>query len=165
MKKLLITAFITVIAFTVNAQTEKSTLLLGGDLTFSSASNGGGGGSTSTFSLSPSMGYFFMKNFAVGGMFNLTSTSGYTDWSIGPIIRGYFTDNTNGKPFAQAGLGFGGVTSGGNSSNSVMFQLKAGYALFLNKSIAVEFAGNLLTKKGQTVFGFGAGFQIHFARK
>ncbi|MBX2930716.1 MAG: outer membrane beta-barrel protein [Chitinophagaceae bacterium] len=162
MKKVFITAIIAVISITANAQTEKSTFLLGGGLSFTSTSFTGGGGSTSVFTLNPNVGYFFMKNYAIGGQLLLNSGGGNTAWSLGPLIRGYFTDNTKGKPFAQAGIGFGGASGGGNTS--ITFQLMGGYALFLNKSIAAEFTGNFQTVKGATIFGFGAGFQIHFAK-
>ncbi len=161
MKKILATLLVVIIAYTANAQTEKSTYLLGGSLQFASTSYTGSG-SSSTFNFSPNVGYFFMKNYAVGGQFDLATGGGSTSWALGPYIRGYFTDNKNGKPFAQAGIGFGGASGGGNTS--VTFHLRGGYAAFLNKNIALEFAANFQTMKGATVFGLGAGFQIHFAK-
>lgn len=162
MKKLLFSlALVAGLGFVANAQTEKSTLLLGGGVGFSSTSISGGG-SQSVFTLSPNVGYFFTDNFAAGAQFTLASSSGTTIWSLAPFVRGYFTDNAKGKPFAQVGVGFGGVSGGGGTSTS--FLGKAGYALFLNKSVALELAADLQTQTGATVFGVGAGFQIHFGK-
>lgn len=159
MKKIYIVALLVVLGLTTNAQTEKKTWLLGGNVALSINSPKGGGSNT-VFSLSPDAGYFFMKNYAIGGMFNLSTGGGQTSWMLAPFIRGYFSDNKTGKPFAQVGLGVGGA--GGGTTTS--FVAKGGYAMFLNKSIALEMGGQLTLQTGLTQFAFGAGFQIHFAK-
>ena len=161
MRKIFAIFLVTVISLTVNAQTEKSTLLLGGGVGFSSTSFSGGG-SSSVFSLSPNIGYFFAENFAVGGMLDFQSGNGYNAWSIAPFVKGYFGKDTKGKPFAQLGVGFGGGSGGGSTSTAL--QVRGGYALFLNKSIALEIAANFSTQTGYSVFGVGAGFQIHLGK-
>jgi outer membrane protein len=159
MKKIYMLALLVVLGLTTNAQTEKKTWLLGGSVSFS-ANSYKGGGSNTTFSLSPDAGYFFAKNLAAGGMFNLTTGGGQTSWMLAPFVRSYFTDNKKGKPFAQVGLGVGGAGNGTTTS----FEAKGGYAMFLNKSIALEMGAMLRLQTGVTQFAFGAGFQIHFAK-
>ncbi len=160
MRKIFIVALFVVIgSITANAQTEKATWLLGGDVSIS-VNSPKGGGSNTIFSLSPNAGYFFMKNYAVGGMFNLTTGGGQTFWTLAPFIKGYFSDNAKGKPFAQVGLGVGGA--GGGTTTS--FVARGGYAMFLNKSIALEMGAQLSLQTGLTQFGVGAGFQIHFKK-
>ena len=158
-KKLLLPlALVVGLGLVANAQTEKSTLLLGGGVGFSSVSGGGG----SIFSLSPSIGYFFTENYAAGAQLELISGGGTTIWSLAPFVRGYFTDNDKAKPFAQVGVGFGGVSGGGGTSTS--FVGKAGYAIFLNKSVALELGANFTSVTGGSMFGAGAGLQIHFGK-
>ncbi len=162
MKKLIMLCLLASLGFAANAQTEKSTFMLGGGTSFSSTSISGAG-STSVFTLNPNVGYFFTDNYAAGLNFALTSIGGGgSAWALAPYLRGYFTDNTSGKPFAQVGVGFGG--SSGVSGTSTAFQAKGGYALFLNKSIALELAAELQTQTGVTIFGVGAGLQIHFSK-
>lgn len=160
MKKVLFAAIAFVgLAISANAQTEKSTWLLGGNIGFTSQSVSGGG-STSVFNFSPNAGYFFSNNFAAGGMVDVITGSGTTVWSIAPFVRGYFGENKTGKPFAQVGVGFAGASGGGSSSTA--FLAKGGYAVFLNKSVALELAANFSSQTGFSTFGLGAGFQIHF---
>lgn len=160
MKNLFAVLILVLFSFASKAQTEKSTWLLGGNVGFTSQSVSGGG-SASVFNLSPNAGYFFKNNYAVGGMVDLTSGGGATSWSIAPFIKGYFGKQTTGKPFAQVGLGFGGASGGGSTT---AFMARGGYALFLNKNIAAEFAANFTAQSGVTIFGLGAGFQIHFKK-
>ncbi len=156
----MVVIMLVVVAYAAQSQTEKSTWLLGGNVSFTSQS-ASGGGSSSTFNLSPNAGYFFKNNYAVGGMVDLISGGGATSWTIAPYIRGYFGKQTSGKPFAQVGLGFGGVSGGGSNT---AFIARGGYALFLNKNTAIEFAANFTAQTGVTLFGLGAGFQIHFKK-
>jgi hypothetical protein len=47
----------------------------------------------------------------------------------------------------------------------VGFGIGAGYALFINRSVALEFGANY-TKAGDSdgIFGIGIGFQIHYKK-
>lgn len=139
-----------------NAQTEKGTVLLGGEVAFTSIE------STSMFNLAPNVGFFVADNFAVGGQFSFFTSEGYTSWGVGPFARYYFSKNTSGKPFVGANLNIGGDD---NTDTQVGFGAKAGYALFLNKSIALEFGVSYNRTEGIDMIGVGAGFQIHFKRK
>ncbi|MDP4264554.1 MAG: hypothetical protein Q8941_18635 [Bacteroidota bacterium] len=157
MKKIILIATLIVTGFiNAEAQTENGTVLLGGDISFET-SNGNG-----VFTASPRVGYFVVKNFAVGGEFNLLTSEGFTSWAIGPFVRGYFAGTEQGKFYGQLGVNVGGATG---SNTRVGFGIGAGYAIFLNRSIAIDLGLNY-NKTGDTngIFGIGAGFQIHFKK-
>jgi hypothetical protein len=155
MKKIFcIVVALAALSFSALAQTEKKTLMLGGSIAFQSSEG------SSVFIANPNIGYFLGDNVAVGAELNLITSEGTTFWGVGPYLRGYFGKSTNGKFFLQAGFSF----AGGEGDSNTAFSGKAGYALFLNKSIALEMAANILTQEGATLFGLGAGFQIHFKR-
>ncbi len=157
MKRILLASFSLILVSTASiAQTEKGTWLLGGTVAFNTAEG------NSMFNLSPNLGIFVADNFAAGGEFSLFTTSGYTSWAVGPFARYYFTQNPAGKPFIGASLNIGGDD---NSDTQVGFGARAGYALFLNKSIALEFGASYRRMESSDMFGLGAGFQIHFNRK
>jgi len=157
MKKfLLIATFIVTGFISANAQTEKGTLLLGGDVTFQTSDG------NSAFTARPAVGYFIANNFAIGGQFTLFASDGYSSWALGPFVRGYFAGSEKGKFYGQLGLNVGGATG---TDTQVGFGLAAGYAIFLNRSIAIDL-GLSYDKTGDTkgIFGVGAGFQIHFKK-
>lgn len=156
MKKLLFVVLLIAACSTVNAQTEKGTYLLGGNAIFQSTSGG------SSFSMSPNVGYFIVKNVALGARANLFVGENYNSWLFGPFGRFYFGDQPNGKFFGQASVNVGGAK---NTDTELGFGIGAGYALFLNQSIALEFAANY-DKIGDSkgLFGLGVGFQIHLKK-
>lgn len=155
MKKLLcIVAAVATCIITASAQTEKKTLMLGGSLSFQSSEG------SSVFIANPNIGYFLDDNVALGAELNLVTNEGSTFWGIGPYLRGYFGKSDNGKFFLQAGINF----AGGEGESATAFSGKGGYAVFLNSSIALEIATNIITQEGATIWGLGAGFQIHFRR-
>lgn len=152
MKKRIIAIIACVItSFAANAQTEKSTILAGGSLALQATS-----GST-VFQASPNLGIFVANKIAIGAEFNLLTTSSFTSWSIGPYGRVYFAGDSKGSFFGQLGVAIGG--SGGTTD--ARFLGKAGYALFLNKSTALEFSAGYNAGKGPDYFLMGVGFQIH----
>ncbi|HEX6915940.1 MAG TPA: hypothetical protein VF145_11905 [Chitinophagaceae bacterium] len=153
MKKLLFACVLLMAATAVKAQTEKGNVMIGGSIQFQSSE-----GST-IFMADPNVGFFFANNFAAGAQLTLISGEGTTIWGIGPYVRGYFGKSMKGKVFAQAGASFAGISDGGGSTSA--FQGKLGYAYFLNKNVAMEFAANFMAGEGSTVFGMGIGFQIH----
>jgi hypothetical protein len=157
MKRIIfITAFIIAGIASVNAQTEKGTLLLGGDISFQTSDG------NSLFTAKPNVGFFVANNFAIGGQFTLFAGDGFTSWALGPFVRGYFAGSEKGKFYGQLGLNVGGATG---TDTEVGFGVAAGYAIFLNRSIAIDL-GLSYDKTGDNegIFGIGAGFQIHFKR-
>src|SRR5688572_28294591 len=105
MKKVLLVATIVVAGFmSANAQTEKGTLLLGGNVAFQTSDG------TNYFSAAPNVGFFIANNLAIGVRGNVLTTENYTAWAVGPFVRGYFAGSEKGKLFAEGGVNFGGVT-------------------------------------------------------
>ena len=157
MKKLLFAFGITLLSvIATHAQTEKGTLLLGGDVTFSSVDG------NSNLTVRPNIGVFVASNFAIGGQGYLFTGDGFTSWRVGPFARYYFTKNPKGKPFVGADVSVGGTD---DSDTKFGFGGKAGYAVFLNQSIALEFAVNYERLNEMDGISIGAGFQIHLGKK
>ncbi|MEP7376098.1 MAG: hypothetical protein ABI675_22065 [Chitinophagaceae bacterium] len=157
MKKVILVAVILVAGIiSANAQTEKKTVLLGGNLSFQTSDG------ASYFTASPNVGYFVANNLAVGARLNLFTGEGNTAWAVGPFVRGYFAGSDKGKFFAEASGNVGGADG---VDTEVGFGAGAGYAIFLNKSIALELGANY-TKTGSAegIFGLGVGFQIHLKK-
>lgn len=157
MKKVLLVATIMVAGFmSADAQTEKGNFLLGGNVTFQTSDG------TSVFMAAPNLGYFVANNIAVGARVNLLTSEGYTAWAAGPFVRGYFLGSDKGKFFGEGGVNIGGADG---ADTEVGFGVGAGYAIFLNRSVALEFGANY-TKTGEAegIFGLGVGFQIHFIK-
>lgn len=145
--------------FSASAQTDKSTLLLGGALSFQSSTG------SSIFVASPNVGVFIKKNIAIGAQFDLITTNSLTSWSIGPYVRGYFAGTEKGSFFGQGGISVGGSSVGSTSSDTdVRFLVKGGYAVFLNKTAALEFSAGYNAGKGTDFFLMGVGLQIHLKK-
>lgn len=139
----------------VGAQTEKGTWLLGGSASFIKSKGSG------TLSIIPTVGYFLVNHVAGGAQVNIIANKN-TLFSIGPFGRYYFFGDDRGRFYASAGLNIGG---GSGSKFDTGYSLGAGYAMFLNESIAIDLGTNY-SKVGANngVFTIGAGFQIHFLR-
>lgn len=156
-KTFFVAAFLVAGFMSANAQTEKGTLLLGGNVSFQTSDG------ISYFSAAPNVGFFIANNLAIGVRGNLLTGESYTAWAVGPFVRGYFAGSEKGKLFAEGGVNVGGVT---DEDTEVGFGLGAGYALFLNKSVALEFGANYAkTGSAEGIFGLGIGFQIHFKNR
>ena len=131
MKKVLFIVALVAVSFAGTAQTSKSTWMLGGGAGFNS-SKPDGASSTSTWNLSPSLGYFVMDNLALGASVSIADNGGGTKSNFGPFVRYYFTSlGKSAKLFGNVGANFGDYTE---------FGVKAGVAYFLNSSIALETA-------------------------
>ncbi len=141
----------------LSAQTESGTYLLGGNAQFLAT------GDVTVLSLSPNVGYFVADNWALGLRAALVAVEESSSWNIGPFTRYYFGKKANGKFFGQLA---GNI--GGSDNADVVFGLGvgAGYALFLNQSVALEFTGGYeRAGEGNGIFGLGVGFQIHFKKQ
>jgi outer membrane protein len=162
MKKIFVIAIMMTTAVTAGlAQfTNKGTFLLGGstNLNFGAdTEKSKSGGSTSTdgkttsFSLEPSAGYFFMDNLAVGAGLGLSTSTYKPDGgglkynsstvSLSPFARYYFD-----KFYAQGAFQFGSqkseLTSGSTTETSKDaisgWSLAGGYVILLNESVSLE---------------------------
>lgn len=158
MRKILIVLAILLAATgNLHAQTERGTLMLGGNVSFQAADGG------TLFVINPNLGVFVSNNFAIGLQFNLVASDGFTQWALGPFARYYFGGNENGKFFGQGALTVGGASGG--SDVSLGGGLTAGYAFFLNQSIAIDVAASYYRIDDSGLFVLGAGFQIHFKKQ
>lgn len=161
MKKLIIVMAAIVFTFGQGAfaQTEKGTLMLGGNASFESQ------GGSSAFLLNPNLGLFVADNFAVGLNATLLTGEGTTVWGLGPYGRAYFGGGEKGKLFAQAGVNLLGFSNDFGSDTEFGWSVGAGYAIFLNQSIALEL-GPQYSKFGDDDgrFNVNVGFQIHFMK-
>lgn len=140
------------------AQFNQGRLLAGGSLSMSASTNKTDDGTTVTtnskstsFSLSPSVGYFFIDNLAAGASIGLSSgrskgesynfESSSSAATFGPFVRYYLPVAV----FFQASTRFGSRTSkqiepieSENKYSSFDWGLAAGYAYFLNDFVALE---------------------------
>lgn len=156
MKRIVLSLAIMLMAgMAAQAQTEKGTWLLGGNMTFQ-ATDG-----ASFFNASPNIGYFFSNNLAAGLEASFVSASGANIYAFGPFIKPYFGKSEKGKFFGKGSF----LLVGGEGNSEAGFGLGAGYALFLNRSVALEFGANYnKLGEGSGTFGLGVGFQIHFKK-
>lgn len=159
MKKLVLTSFVVFSFLTGFSQFNKGRVLLGGNSSFSATTQKYKSGNTTTtqykttsFTFSPTAGYFFVNNFAAGlGLVFETSSTKYensndkynsTTFLIAPFVRYYL----NSGIFFQAMYGFGsrntnqtvGPIKSDNSYALSRWSVGAGYAWFLNSHVALE---------------------------
>jgi hypothetical protein len=146
--------FALVIATTVAyAQTSAGNMMAGGSIEFNSYSGEGGSpNDASSFTFSPSFGYFISDNFAVGTSLTLGSSRSGTgagkttssEFGIGPFARYYkYTSNENLAIFGQAGLNFETGKSDPSfgavrHSSAISFSISPGAAYFFNEHWAAE---------------------------
>ena len=163
MKNFIIICLLTVFAFVKygNAQTEKGTFLLGGNVSYQLVDK------QYFLNISPNIGYFVAKNISIGLFSSLEKQNLLSDLLIGPNVRVYFLTSELGSFFAGGtylynyihapALPFEGSFNGFNTS--------LGYAMFLNRSIAVELSANYekLEERSSNLY-FGIGFQVHFKK-
>lgn len=157
MKKVLFIVALVAASFAGTAQTSKSTWMLGGGAGFNSTKPDGGS-STSTWNLSPAVGYFVMDNLAIGAGVSIADYGAGSTTNFGPFARYYFTSlGKSAKLYGNVGANFGDYTE---------FGVSAGVAYFLNSSIALETAlGYTKNTDWKTSnIGLNVGFQIHFKK-
>jgi hypothetical protein len=154
MNKSLILVFALAVTTTlVQAQTSAGNMMVGGTIDFTSVSREGGSlNDASSFTFSPSFGYFISDNLAIGSSLTLSSLrqgtgsakTVTTGFDVGPFVRYYkFTSNDRFAIFGEAGLGFGTDKTDpavGNvtHSNYITFSVAPGAAFFFNEHWAFE---------------------------
>jgi len=199
MKIIYIIAF-AFIAITTSAfsQTDQGKLIIGGSsnlgLNFRTSEteiNGNNNGSeqkTTSFNISPNIGYFIIDNLAVGISlpFNTGSSkfddgkSTFSSFVVSPFVRYYFTQS-NIKPYILGRVGFGSSKSSFRSSfsdndsksNVFNFGFGGGVAIFVNDFVSFNLGinyGNSTSKPNNdsvadikttnSNLGFGAGISI-----
>ena len=161
MKKIIFIVLLLAAAATTSwAQFSKGTFLVGGtsNLSIGFDTNKSKSGSTTStdskttsFSLEPAAGYFFMDNLAVGAGLNLSTYTIKADGSgnkliysstlFSPFVRYYFD-----KFYAQGGFQVGSEktelkinsTTTTSKDGVTGWSLAGGYAILLNESVALE---------------------------
>jgi hypothetical protein len=149
------------------AQIEKGTVMTGGNFSLQT------GEGASEFVLTPNVGFFVGKNFALGGFVNFSDrkigNTKVTEFGIGPFARYYF-GTTNTKPFVVTEFDYlTSTTKNGdlkNTENGFGFLLGMGFAAFINETVAVEgISGyrysNFQNVDGVSGFALRFGFQIY----
>ena len=126
--KLWITAWAFIVGWPAFAQTEKSTFLLGGNVSFSTSNENKSGVQLNSLAIGPRVGYFLGNNLLVGMEFNynlskldgewydyFNQQSGYVERGFGfreenfglsPFVRKYLSVKNKFKIFAQGNLTF-----------------------------------------------------------
>jgi len=142
------------------AQTEKGNWLLGGSGSFNRNKY------SSQLQLNPKVGYFIVKNLAVGldlSYFRLQSVfkdKAYEMIGVGTFLRYYFLGNERGKFFTEASYSVSKYISENTWTN--YYNAGLGYSYFINKNVALEIGANIGQGKNTPLqFGFNFGFQIH----
>ncbi len=169
----------------------KGDWMVGGDAGFYKSSNtlfaGANDSKSNRFSVSPNVGYFFIKQLAGGVRASyehvtdkITSTPNEyktTTTSIGPFLRYYFLPSTNKtNAFIEGALGFGtqkSINFQGSSGKTDIssYDIKGGIAYFILPSAALEAKLGYRSEKykiGTTTdiknLLFDLGFQIHLSK-
>jgi hypothetical protein len=183
MKKIYFVLIFLSAAFGGFSQTEKGTVLLGGNINFTSTSSSfvgvnGGNSSTTIFTLNPMIGIFPVNNLAIilstdyttaSFTENGNSSSGHS-LLIGPLVRYYVPASQSVKFFGGAGIEFGS----GEGQTSTVYQFQAGPSFFISRNLALEFNVNYQwatinyssdlssqpTEK-QSQFGISIGFMVY----
>jgi hypothetical protein len=171
MRKLIAFFSLTVIFYTLNAQTEQGDWIIGGRVDLNTGQN------STQIRFNPGAGFFVINNLAVGGNFIIDyAKSGdlkTTDFGLGPFARYYFT-KSNAKPLLHTAFNYlSSKAEGPNTSitnNGINFLAAGGVALFINENVAVEIlAGYSRTKfkdfKASGGFSLGIGFQVYLSKR
>lgn len=160
MKKLLLSIVaVAAFAFTTQAQTEKGTWMLGGNVGFNSTKVSGAKKSDVSFSVVPSVGYFVSNNFAIGTGVGYKYDKAVSDknltqsFEVAPFGRYYVGLSDQFKFFGQLSvpMSFGNLKAldaDGNkgaklgTSTNIGVTVAPGFAFFPTKHIGIEVSVN-----------------------
>ena len=142
-KTILLLAVCIAAAGASHAQTQKGTLLLGGNLYVNQYNN-------ESVTAHVQIGGFIQNDLAIGAVVDYIE-----DFYFSAFARKYFGQSEKGKFFLQAQLG---------SEGEFAYGATAGYAVFIRPTIAVEFSGTY-KHAGEGYFLPAVGFQIHLPKK
>ncbi len=161
---------ITIFSFSLlSAQTEKGSMIVGGDLGFSSQSRMNTDETFSQFEISPIFGYFVEDNIAAGARLSFVSEKfsedddGSSAFSFGPFARYY----TALGIFGEVAYTFTSLTIlDRDAVNGSFITPRVGYAAFINDHVSVEPSiyyslggGDLYDEIN--IFGIDVGFNIY----
>ncbi|MBL7975012.1 MAG: hypothetical protein JNJ85_08870 [Candidatus Kapabacteria bacterium] len=161
MRILLVAVAFVAVSLTAFSQSyifDKGSMSIAGGVGFSSMSSGGS--SVTSLYLSPTAGFFVIRNLEVGASLSITSFSGSgastSSTFIGPYARYYFTE---GRPILAPFLGAGlGITSSGGAS-STGITLTGGAAYVVAKNVTID--GALYFRSGDvSTIGLAVGVGV-----
>jgi hypothetical protein len=171
MKKILLFGIMILGVLALNAQTDKGDWMVGGNLSFNTAKK------NTSIQFSPQAGYFFAKNFVLGGQlsvaYNEQGNTNITDFGVGPFVRYYFGE-TKARPFFTGDMNFlsSHVKTEIGSANTTAFEyfLGGGASFFINDNVAVDGILGYRHAKYKDVEGSGGlnlriGFQVFLSRR
>lgn len=165
----------------LEAQITKGNWLLGGNVSFSNVvttDNAGSSYTTSTFTITPNAGYFFIDKLC-GGVkagyenyrtkYQFGSASGTSSFLVGPFLRYYFLPiDNNVNLFSELGYEYSQTENNGATREDI-FNFSGGASWFLNSSVAVEFTATYSIQKvplyKSNMIQFGLGFQFYLEKK
>lgn len=166
------------LSLTLNAQITKGNWLVGGNIGFSySKSKPESTINSESFNidLSPNIGYFFWDKLALGTRVNYfyshyksdSGNSKFDSFFISPFVKFYLlSEEKMINPFLESSYRFNLL----DDTNLDEFSAKAGMAVFLNSSVAIEASLNYLNSKttnqfvGSHTFLLGFGIQVHLEK-
>src|SRR5512145_2541792 len=120
----------------LHAQTQKGSVILGGNIGFSSTDHDDYDRNSLYFN--PYVAFFVANRVAVGAGIGLERESGdgpdYTTASFKPLVRYYFNDNSNARFFGQFNLAFENYSNNDNDNDYGGFGAGIGVGLdyFIN---------------------------------
>lgn len=126
----------------LQAQTQKGSVILGGNIGFSSTDHDDYDRNSLYFN--PYAAFFVANKVAVGAGIGLERESGdgpdYTTGSIKPLVRLYFNNSGDARFFGQFNLAFESYNNNDNDNdyNGFGAGLGAGMDYFLNPHVAIE---------------------------
>ncbi|WP_019039447.1 outer membrane beta-barrel protein [Psychroflexus tropicus] len=168
-----------VASLSLNAQITKNNWLVGGSAAFSYTENDNQSNSNNLrLSLSPNIGYFFLDKLALGPRPNYFLNRGNSDSGtskseriiLAPFVRYYFLEAEKKiNVFAEGAYNLD-IDVFGDGDNPEDFEIKAGLAIFLNSSVALETSLSYINSNsknqfvGNHTFLLGFGLQIHLEK-
>jgi len=151
-KSIRLAIFFFCLNFSLNAQIDRHTFMVGGSLSFDNSKSENSNNSFTTLKISPSVGYFLINNLAIGTELNYRKYESFYSVSIAPFLR-YYVKNFYGE------VQYGYYVSNNASDSFLKFDI--GYALFLNDNVSLEPAFYLTEQfDGSNVSGRNIGMQI-----
>ncbi len=179
MKKITILTLTLILLYSNSfCQLEKKTWLVGGNGNFTNK-NYNDKSKTNSITINGNIGYFLKDKFVVGlkpgfthqSAKNVNSRVFSTLYQIGPFARYYFLKkNARVNLFSELSYLFGVVNSNNGFNGSInTFISNAGFVLFFNTDVALEFTLGYSTITNNTVFKTndiraGVGFQFHLIK-
>jgi hypothetical protein len=180
MKKFIFCLFILFASLSSFSQINKAQWLVGGSASLDFSKFGDIDDSkTTSVSIAPNAGYFFIDNLAGGARVTFQSVKeeseedASTSFLFAPFVRYYFLPSVQKvNVFADASYGFGSMKFGGDSESFNQFSIAAGPAVFLSPNTALEFTLQYRSAGGDAYggddrlnnIGFNVGFQVHLGK-